>query len=139
MGKVARFGVSVDESLLTLFDDLCMRKGYTNRSEALRDLIRKSLIDDANEAAQGGSAGTLTLVYDHHKSDLAQRLTDIQHNSHSLIIAALHVHLDHYNCLEVLILKGDSQDIRNLANTLISCRGVKHGTFTLTTTGQGLA
>ncbi|MDD6181010.1 MAG: nickel-responsive transcriptional regulator NikR [Desulfovibrionaceae bacterium] len=138
MGKTTRFGVSLDQDLLEPFDALCERKGYTNRSEALRDLIRKAMVEEANEAATGPSAGTLTMIYDHHKSDLAQKLMDIQHDFHDMIVATLHVHLDHHNCLEVLVLKGESREIRDLSNKLVSCRGVKYGTFSLTTTGQDL-
>ena len=138
MGKTTRFGVSLDADLLEPFDALCERNGYGNRSEAIRDLIRKALVRDAWEHAAGGGAGTLTLVYDHHKSDLARKLMRIQHDDHDCIVATLHVHLDHFNCLEVLVLRGEAERIRNLANRLISTRGVKHGAFALTTTGEGL-
>ena len=136
MGKLTRFGVSLDEELLEPFDALCAVKGYSNRSEAIRDLIRKALVAEEWQQADGQGAGTLTLVYDHHKNDLARRLTQMQHD---IIIATLHVHLDHHNCLEVLILKGEAARVRALADKLISCKGVKHGTFSGTTTGQDLA
>lgn len=139
MGKLTRFGVSLDEELLEPFDALCAVKGYSNRSEAIRDLIRKALVAEEWQQADGQGAGTLTLVYDHHKNDLARRLTQMQHDEHDIIIATLHVHLDHYNCLEVLILKGEAARVRALADKLISCKGVKHGTFSGTTTGQDLA
>ncbi|MDR0815951.1 MAG: nickel-responsive transcriptional regulator NikR [Desulfovibrio sp.] len=139
MGKLARFGVSLDEALLEPFDGLCRRKSYSNRSEAIRDLIRKALVEETWRDAQGEQAGTLTLVYDHHKNDLARRLMDIQHGDHDIIVTTLHVHLDHHNCLEVLVIKGQGARVRVLADRLISCKGVKHGTFTLTTTGQDLA
>lgn len=139
MGKLTRFGVSLDEELLEPFDALCAVKGYSNRSEAIRDLIRKALVAEEWQQADGQGAGTLTLVYDHHKNDLARRLTQMQHDEHDIIIATLHVHLDHHNCLEVLILKGEAARVRALADKLISCRGVKHGTFSGTTTGQDLA
>ncbi|RRD69189.1 MULTISPECIES: nickel-responsive transcriptional regulator NikR [unclassified Desulfovibrio] len=138
MGKLVRFGVSLSEDLLEPFDNLCRHKSYSNRSEAIRDLIRKALIEERWQSDASG-AGTLTLVYDHHKHDLARRLMAIQHDAHDLIVTTLHVHLDHHNCLEVLVLKGEPQRIRALADRLISCRGVKHGTFTTTTTGQDLA
>ena len=109
MGKLTRFGVSLDEELLEPFDALCAVKGYSNRSEAIRDLIRKALVAEEWHQADGQGAGTLTLVYDHH------------------------------NCLEVLILKGEAARVRALADKLISCKGVKHGTFSGTTTGQDLA
>ena len=139
MGKLTRFGVSLDEELLEPFDALCAVKGYSNRSEAIRDLIRKALVAEEWQQADGQGAGTLTLVYDHHKNDLARRLTQMQHDEHDIIIATLHVHLDHHNCLEVLILKGEAARLRALADKLISCKGVKHGTFSGTTTGQDLA
>ena len=139
MGKLTRFGVSLDEELLEPFDALCAVKGYSNRSEAIRDLIRKALVAEEWQQADGQGAGTLTLVYDHHKNDLARRLTQMQHDEHDIIIATLHVHLDHHNCLEVLILKGEAARVRALADKLISCTGVKHGTFSGTTTGQDLA
>ena len=139
MGKLTRFGVSLDEELLEPFDALCAVKGYSNRSEAIRDLIRKALVAEEWQQADGQGAGTLTLVYDHHTNDLARRLTQMQHDEHDIIIATLHVHLDHHNCLEVLILKGEAARVRALADKLISCKGVKHGTFSGTTTGQDLA
>ena len=139
MGKLTRFGVSLDEELLEPFDALCAVKGYSNRSEAIRDLIRKALVAEEWQQADGQGAGTLTLVYDHHKNDLARRLTQMQHDEHDIIIATLHVHLDHHNCLEVLILKGEAARVRALADKLISCKGVKHCTFSGTTTGQDLA
>ena len=139
MGKLTRFGVSLDEELLEPFDALCAVKGYSNRSEAIRDLIRKALVAEEWQQADGQGAGTLTLVYDHHKNALARRLTQMQHDEHDIIIATLHVHLDHHNCLEVLILKGEAARVRALADKLISCKGVKHGTFSGTTTGQDLA
>ena len=139
MGKLTRFGVSLDEELLEPFDALCAVKGYSNRSEAIRDLIRKALVAEDWHQADGQGAGTLTLVYDHHKNDLARRLTQMQHDEHDIIIATLHVHLDHHNCLEVLILKGEAARVRALADKLSSCKGVKHGTFSGTTTGQDLA
>ena len=139
MGKLTRFGVSLDEELLEPFDALCAVKGYSNRSEAIRDLIRKALVAEEWQQADGQGAGTLTLVYDHHQNHLARRLTQMQHDEHDIIIATLHVHLDHHNCLEVLILKGEAARVRALADKLISCKGVKHGTFSGTTTGQDLA
>ncbi|WP_297215505.1 nickel-responsive transcriptional regulator NikR [uncultured Desulfovibrio sp.] len=140
MGKLTRFGVSLDEDLLEPFDALCRRKEYGNRSEAIRDLIRKALVED-EWTSQGDApvAGTLTLVYDHHRNDLARRLMNMQHDDHDIIVTTMHVHLDHHNCLEVLVLKGDSGRVRTLADRLLSCKGVKHGTFSGTTTGQDLA
>ena len=137
MGKLTRFGVSLDEDLLEPFDALCQHKNYANRSEAIRDLIRKALVEEHWNAEASG-AGTLTLVYNHHKNDLTRRLMAIQHDDYDCIITSLHVHLDHDNCLEVLILKGSPERVRSLANRLIACKGVKHGVFTATTTGHDL-
>ncbi len=139
MNKTTRFGVSLDQKLLGSFDDLCQRNGYVNRSEAIRDLIRKALVEDDWTKDQAQGAGTLTLVYDHHQSDISKRLMAIQHDDHDCIIATLHVHLDHHNCLEVLVLKSEVERVRNLAHKLLSTRGVKHGAFSITTTGQDLS
>lgn len=138
MSKLIRFGVSLDEQLLGAFDTMCERRGCSNRSEALRDLIRKALIEDTWDSGQGEAAGTLTLVYDHHKNDVTRKLVTAQHDDHDCIIATLHAHLDHHNCLEVLLLKGEPARIRLLADRLIAIRGVKHGSFSFTTTGQDL-
>lgn len=138
MGQIVRFGVSLDAELLTHFDALCIRRGYSNRSEAIRDLIRKALVEENWEQDGEECAGTLSLVYDHHGSDIARRLTALQHDEHDSIIATLHVHLDHDNCLEVLILKGEPPRVRSLADRLCAMRGVKHGAFSLTSTGKGL-
>ncbi|MFW5488017.1 MAG: nickel-responsive transcriptional regulator NikR [Desulfovibrio sp.] len=138
MGKTIRFGVSLDSDLLQKFDELCEERCYQTRSEAIRDLIRNTLVQKEWEDTDNELAGTLSLVYDHHQSDLAQRLTEIQHDSHDVILSSLHVHLDHYNCLEVIVLRGPGNDIRDLAQRLISTKGVKHGKLGLTTTGQDL-
>lgn len=138
MGKTIRFGVSLDSDLLEKFDALCEEKSYQTRSEAIRDLIRKTLVEREWEGVTGEVAGTLSLVYDHHHSGLAQRLTEIQHDSHDVVMSTLHVHLDHHNCLEVLVLKGDAEEVRRLGQRLISTKGVKHGQLGLTTTGQDL-
>ena len=139
MGQIVRFGVSLDAELLTPFDTLCARRGYSNRSEAIRDLIRKALVEESWEQGGEECAGTLSLVYDHHCSDVSRRLTALQHDEHDVVIAALHVHLDHDNCLEVLILKGEPSRVRSLADRLCAMRGVKHGAFTATGAGKGLA
>lgn len=138
MGKTIRFGVSLDSELLDQFDKLLGEQRYENRSEAIRDLIRNKLVEKEWEDTDKVLAGTLSLVFDHHQSDLAQRLTEIQHDYHDLILSTLHVHLDHHNCLEVLVLRGPGNQIRDLSQRLISTKGVKHGKLGLTTTGQGL-
>ncbi|MDL2210033.1 nickel-responsive transcriptional regulator NikR [Desulfovibrio sp. OttesenSCG-928-O18] len=134
--NTVRFGVSMDADLLREFDTFCQSHGYDTRSEALRDLIRDALVEEMGQQKGVTVAGTLTLVYDHHKSDLTQRLTAAQHDSHDLIVATLHVHLDHHNCLEVLALRGESSAIKQLADQMLAVKGVKHGKFVLTATGS---
>ena len=138
MGKTIRFGVSLNSDLLDKFDALCEERSYPNRSEAIRDLIRGVLVERQQQITGAEIAAVLTLVYDHHVSDLSQRLVEIQHDEHDVILTSVHVHLDHHNCLEVLILKGAGDAIKRLADKLIATKGVKHGKLTLTTTGQGL-
>jgi len=127
MGKLSRFGVSIDSDLLDRFDSFIRGKGYENRSEAVRDLIRDRLV---NSVVVGGNAlvvGTLTLIYDHHIRLLPEKLTDLQHEHHEIIISTLHAHLDHENCLEVIVLRGKSRDVQKLADRLLSTKGVRHG------------
>jgi CopG family nickel-responsive transcriptional regulator len=132
MGALARIGVAIDEDLLKKFDALNERRGYTNRSEAFRDLIRDALVQDKAAAPEADVVGTLTLVYDHHVRLLQERLTHMQHEHHTEIISTLHVHLDHHHCLEVLVLRGRSARVRQIADRLIATRGVQHGRLTLT-------
>ena len=138
MGDVTRFGVSLDEKLLRQFDRLIIRKGYANRSEALRDLIRESLVRDQWELGTEEAVGTITLVYDHDTRDLADKLTDLQHAHYESIVSTLHVHLDPHHCLEVLVLRGTARTLKEIADRLIGTRGVKHGTFSATTEGRAL-
>lgn len=138
MTDLVRFGVSIPEDLLDKFDELISSKGYTNRSEAIRDLIRDRLVEDQWSESATEVVGTVTVVYNHEQSDLAQKLTSIQHQKHDLIISALHIHLDAHNCLEVLVMKGTSDHVRKAGEELISTRGVKHGKVTMTTTGQDI-
>ena len=134
---ITRFGVSLESELLKDFDELCSEKGYENRSEAIRDLIRRSLVEREWDRNVQDAAATLTLVYDHHKSDLVQKLVAAQHDAHHLIVATLHVHLDHDNCLEVLILKGKGPKIKALSDNLVAIKGVLFGDLSLATTAQG--
>ncbi len=132
-----RFGVSLPQTLIRRFDQLIKEKQYPNRSEAIRDLIRKTLIEE--EIVQDQEViGVLHLLYDHHKRELSDRLTDIQHDHHDLIISSTHVHLDHDNCLEVILLKGRAGQIRSIADKLIAIKGVKHGQLYLTSQGSNL-
>lgn len=135
MARLARFGVSMEEPLLERFDDLIEAKGYVNRSEALRDLIRAALVEEQWEAGEGEVAGTVTLVYDHHASDLSERLTESQHDHHEEVVSTLHVHLDAHHCLEVVVLRGKAAELRHIADGLVGTKGVKHGKFVATTTG----
>lgn len=138
MAKTVRFGVAMDDDLLGKFDRVIDRKGYENRSEAIRDLVRNLLVEEEWAAGEEETVGTITLVYDHHVHDLQDTLTDLQHNLHEAIISTIHVHLDAHNCLEVLIVKGKSGDIKAAADRLIGTKGVKHGRLTMTTTGKEL-
>ena len=138
MGEVTRFGVSLGEKLLRQFDRLIVRKGYANRSEAIRDLIREALVREQWELGTEEAVGTITLVYDHDTRDLADKLTDLQHAHYESIVSTLHVHLDAHHCLEVLILRGTARTLKEVADRLIGTRGVKHGTFSATTEGRAL-
>ena len=138
MGEICRFGVSIDEKLLESFDKLIDRKGYVNRSEAIRDLIRASLVELKWEAGEEETVGTVTLVYNHHVHDLSDKLTEQQHAYHDNIISALHVHLDAHNCLEVLVVRGSAKVVKKIADELIGVKGVKHGKLVMTTTGEEL-
>jgi CopG family nickel-responsive transcriptional regulator len=136
MAEVTRFGVSLAKELLAEFDALIGRKEYASRSEAIRDLIRDYLSEEAWRAGRGAAVGTVTLVYDHHTTDLQEKLTAIQHDEVDTIVSTLHVHLDHHHCLEVLVVRGPAADIRTLADKLIGARGVKHGKLTLVAAGK---
>ena len=138
MGQTIRFGVSLDSDLLEKFDKLCEEMSYQTRSEAIRDLIRNTLVKREWEDTDREIAGTLSMVFDHHQSQLSQKLTEVQHDNLDLIITTLHVHLDHHNCLEVLVLRGPGDRVRKLGQRLLSTKGVKHGKLSLTTTGQDL-
>lgn len=137
MSETVRFAVSLDKVLLDKFDAMRAHQNYASRSEAVRDLIRDHLVeqgwDDKHQAM-----GTITLVYDHHVRDLTDKLTNIQHDHHEIVMSTMHVHLDHDNCLEVLVVKGKGKHIRSLADHLISAKGVKHGKLTITTAGKDI-
>lgn len=137
MGKTVRFGISLDEQLLFNFDQLIDQKKYTNRSEAIRDLIRTSLVENKSESMEE-AIGTVTLIFNHHVRDLSDKLTEQQHSHHHHIISSLHVHLDAHNCLEVLVVRGTAKEIRQIADELIGVKGVKHGKLVMTTTGHDL-
>jgi CopG family nickel-responsive transcriptional regulator len=135
MPKLTRTGVSLEDDLLRQFDRLIAKRGYKNRSEALRDLIRDSLVTEAVDENKDVVA-TLSMIYDHHRPGLSNKLIEIQHHAHGKVLAATHVHLDEDNCLEVVIMKGRSGAVKHLADHMLSMRGVKHGKLILTTTGK---
>ena len=137
MSDIIRFGVSLEKELLVKFDKLIKEKKYSNRSEAIRDLIRENLVK--REWIEGKEvAGAITLVFDHHKRELMNTLTDIQHDFHTLIISSQHIHLDHDNCLEIIVVRGKPRDARELADKLRATKGVKYGSLSIATTGKEL-
>ncbi|HEX4773247.1 MAG TPA: nickel-responsive transcriptional regulator NikR [Bryobacteraceae bacterium] len=127
MGYLSRIGVAIDSDLLVRFDNFIAKKGYTNRSEAFRDLIRDRLVTATVESPQSLVVGTVTLIYDHHSRLLPDKLMDLQHDHHDLVVCTTHAHLDHDTCLEVIILKGESRRVQKLADLLIGTKGVQHG------------
>ena len=137
MADLVRTGLSLERDLLARFDKAIGRKGYQNRSEAVRDLIREHLVQeeaDENKVI----VGTLTIVYDHHRPNLSEKLIEAQHHAASKVLATTHVHLDHHNCLEVVIMKGRSGEVRRVGDQILSLRGVKHGRLVITSTGRNL-
>lgn len=137
MSHLVRFSVSLEEELLKRFDDRIKEQKYRNRSEALRDLIREDLVErewQKNEKV----AGTITLVYVHHKRGLVHRLTALQHEFHNMIISTQHIHLDHDNCLEVIIVQGEAHSLDQLTSKLKAVKGVKYGNLAMATCGTGL-
>ncbi len=135
MSNLVRFGVSLEKELLQKFDKRIREKNYTNRSEAIRDLIREDLIK--KEWQEGKEVtGSISLVYNHHKRELANFLIDIQHDYHGIILSTQHIHLDHDNCLEIIVIRGKPKEIEDLYGKLKSAKGVKHGGFSTMTTGK---
>jgi len=135
-----RIGISLEEDLLAQFDRLIERKGYVNRSEAVRDLIRDALVQRewSQSAGDRDQVAVVALVYDHDSSSISQKLTHIQHENHRAVVSSLHVHMDAHNCLEVLVLRGRAKSIEHMGEGLISSRGVKFGKFVPATTGERL-
>jgi len=132
MGKLVRFGVSMDERVLVALDAIVAQRHYANRSEAIRDLVRGEQVREDWEEGKGPVVGTLTLVYDHHVSEVNERLVSLQHDHEHMVHSTMHVHLSHRMCLEVIVLRGKPREIRDLADRLIAARGVKHGRLTAT-------
>jgi len=138
MSGITRFGVSLPSTLLEKFDRLIEERGYKNRSEAIRDLIRERMVAEEWAAADRETVGVFSLVYNHEQRELNQILTNIQHRYVDIIVSSTHIHIDHHNCLEVIILKGQSSLIKKITDELASTRGVKHGKLIMTSTGSGL-
>lgn len=134
---LVRFGVSIEEELLKRFDELIKDRNYPTRSKAIADLMRQEFV---NEEWQKDKevAGTITIIYDHHKRRLVNKILDIQHDFGSTIISAQHIHLDHHNCLEIIAVKGAAEKAQELSNTLKAVKGVKHGSLTMSTTGKNI-
>ncbi len=137
MSRLTRFSVAMDEDLLGKFDELVERRGNgRNRSEAIRDLVRDALVETEWEGSADEIVGTITMVFDHHASDLSEKLDTLQHAHHDKIVSAMHVHLDAHNCLEVIVVRGPSADVSAIADGLLGTKGVKHGKLVMTTTGR---
>ena len=138
MGDMVRFGVSMSAELLESLDALLAKIGYSSRSEAIRDMVRSRLVEEEWQQTGQEVVGTVTLVYSHEVRELTEMLPYLQHHYTAEIVSTTHIHLDEHNCLEVLIVRGKNQRIREIAEKLISTRGVKHGKLTTTTTGKEL-
>jgi CopG family nickel-responsive transcriptional regulator len=135
MSNIARFSVSIETELLDRFLRIAKKRGWGNRSEALRHLIRDAMVREEWEA-DAEIVGTITLVYDHHKRELTDKLTSIQHDHHDAVLSATHIHLDHDNCLEMIAVRGTASQVQKIADALVGTRGVKHGKLSATTTGK---
>ncbi len=138
MSELERLSFTIEAPLLDRLERARVAAGYENRSEFLRDLIRAHLVERSWDDEQGDVVGTITLVYDHHKRQLGERLTSLQHEHHEEVLATTHVHLDQHTCTEVILARGKPEVLRRLADGLRSQKGVLHGEFTMTSTGQGL-
>lgn len=132
MQNIVRFGVSIDEKLLKQFDGIIDDKGYVNRSEAIRDLIRDMLVSNEISDPDAEAIGTLTMIYSHETREISDKLNDVQHTYYKNIISATHVHMNEHDCLEVLILRGPARIIQTVADKLLSIKNVQHGKLTVT-------
>ena len=137
MSKLVRFGVSLEEDLLVKFDQHIKQRKYTNRSEALRDMIREELVKK-QWTENKEVTGAITLVYDHHTRELVTKVLDVQHDYHTCILSSQHIHLDHHNCFEIIVTKGKSKEIEELYQKLKSIKSVKHAGFMMATKGNNL-
>jgi CopG family transcriptional regulator, nickel-responsive regulator len=138
MEKIKRFGVSIESRLLEQFDSYIAANNYENRSEAIRDLIRKELVEQEWAKTNENVAGAIVIVYDHHKREVVDKLLDIQHDFHELIISSQHIHLDHDNCMEIIVVRGRIAQVNDLAAKLKSIKGVKHASLTRSTLGKNI-
>ena len=134
--KLCRFSVAMSGDLLSQLDEMTKTNGYASRSHAIAASVRNSLVEHYSHMGKHEIAGTVTLVYDHHTRNIKALLTAIQHDHGDLIIAAMHVHLDHHNCMEVLAVRGRADAVKTVADKLIAAKGVKHGRLVVTTTGK---
>jgi CopG family transcriptional regulator, nickel-responsive regulator len=132
---LSRFSISMSHLLAGQLDAMARAKGYANRSQAVADMVRAQLVEHRAEAGAHEIAGTITLVYDHHRRNLQALLTSLQHDHGDLIVATLHVHLNHHECMEVLAVRGPGDAVKRLADRLTAAKGVLHGKLTVTTTG----
>jgi CopG family nickel-responsive transcriptional regulator len=141
MSNLIRFGISVQDELLESFDGLSAERGYSNRSEAVRDLMRDALVQSRVKAQPDKTEviASLTLVYDHHARELTDKMASIQHDHHGLVISVLHVHISHDDCMEVIAMQGKAAEVRHLADALLSLKGVKHGKLFTTLPAQVIA
>jgi CopG family nickel-responsive transcriptional regulator len=137
MDKLTRFGVSMDNKLLMKFDQLIAKKGYFTRSEAIRDLVREKFVEESVVDSNKILFGVLTIVYDHHQRELDEKLKEFQHDNFKSIVSTTHIHINHHDCLEVIILKDKNFKITKIADKLISYKGVKHGKLVLTSELSG--
>jgi CopG family transcriptional regulator, nickel-responsive regulator len=132
MGILSRIGIALDSELLQRFDHSIRERGYTNRSEAFRDLIRDRLVAERTGRPDATVVGTVTLIYDHQPHGITEKLTELQHAHHELIVSTSHAHLDHDSCLEVLIVHGKSAQVERFADRIIGLKGVQHGRLVMT-------
>jgi CopG family nickel-responsive transcriptional regulator len=134
MSELERVSLAIDKELIERFDALVARDGKANRSEAIRDLIRNRIIEEEVASGRADVVGTVTIVYDHQKRELSERLVSTGHDHHEQVLASMHVHLDHSNCLEVVAVRGRAREVRHLAEHMIGMKGVKHGKLVLSST-----
>ena len=132
MGELSRIGIAIDSELLGRFDRSIKKSGYTNRSEAFRDLIRDRLVRERTAAPEVIVVGSVTLIYNHHAHGITEKLTEAQHEHHDLVVSTTHAHLDHDSCLEVLIVHGKAARVQHFADLLIGLKGVEHGRLVMT-------